>query len=142
MSPSLPIDVVAAVADHVVIGATLEADVLDIVCDLLGMSSDPGRQALAEVLAEHERRRILVQLVEQVSLEGCLGYQRVVACQRHARAIAEGDVVDVVDAQDVVAGAADQAVWVGAAIEDIIARPAVEPVSSLFAQKMIVAAAA
>jgi hypothetical protein len=50
--------------------------------------------------------------------------------------------VNVVDHQDVVAGAADQSVWIGAAIEDVVARAAIQQIPARFAGQAIVAAAA
>ena len=49
--------------------------------------------------------------------------------------------MDVVDAQDVVAGAAGQAVRVGAAIEEVIARPALQAITPLLAKEAVIAAA-
>ena len=48
--------------------------------------------------------------------------------------------MDVVDAQDVVAGAADQAVRVGAAVEEVSARSAIEQVPACFPEQTVVAA--
>ena len=105
------------------------------------MPGNSGRQSLTEILAEREGGARLTELLEKMGRERSLDHQGIAAFQRQARAVSERHVVDVADDQSVIARAADQAIRVGATVEDVIARTAIQPVTSFFAQETVLAPA-
>ena len=102
----------------------------------------PAGKATAKTVAEHEGHVRRPARGGEAGGEAVVHAQRIVAAAVGPGRVVEGHVVQIVDRQDIVAGAALHAVGAGAAVDQIVARPAVEPIVAAVAEQLVVAGAA